>query len=545
MVAKRLPGTLRRKIRESSGIGIGKPSVCHALVVIFLEFFAWGLLTSPMLTVTHETFQEHTFLMNGLVMGVKGMLSFLSAPLLGALSDAWGRKSFLLISVFFTCLPIPLMSINSMWFFAIMSLSGIFAVTFSVVLAYVADVTIPEERSNAYGMVSATFAASLITSPAVGAYLAKEYNEVLVVALASAISVLDLFFILVAVPESLPEKVRTVSWGKPISWEKADPFAALRKIGQDHVVMLVCGTVFLSYLPEAGQYSSFFLYLKQILGFSSEDVAVFIAVVGILSVFAQSVLLSFLIRLLGNKKTILCGLVFQMMQLSWFAVARERWMIWCAGCLAALSSIIYPAISGLVSTNAEPDQQGVVQGIVTGVRGLCSGLGPAMFGFSFYLFHIDLKDENSLDVALPAQSYVLQSHNHLIPNKQAPNTASSGSRDDATNDNISSNNLEYTIPGPAFAIGAVLVVFSLFLATLIPENFSQSKINVGSPSLLPKASKCSRKTAKTSPTLSEDDDDDNNGYIIAGGTTQTTSELSVPLIKATNCDDPESLTHSA
>ena len=437
------------------------------------------------------------------------------------------------------------MSINAMWFFAIMSLSGIFAVTFSVVLAYVADVTIPEERSNAYGMVSATFAASLITSPAVGAYLAKEYNEVLVVALASAISVLDLFFILVAVPESLSEKVRTVSWGKPISWEKADPFAALRKIGQDHVVMLVCGTVFLSYLPEAGQYSSFFLYLKQIIGFSSEDVAVFIAVVGILSVFAQSVLLSFLIRLLGNKKTILCGLVFQMMQLSWFAVARERWMIWCAGCLAALSSIIYPAISGLVSANAEPDQQGVVQGIVTGVRGLCSGLGPAMFGFSFYLFHIDLKDENSLDVALPAQSYVLQNPN-FISNKPVPGIPSGENKNDASNDSNSSNNLDYTIPGPAFAIGAVLVVFSLFLATLIPENFEHSKISVGSPSLLPKGSKCSRKTAKTSPMLSEDDDDDdNNGYIIAGGTSQTTSELSVPLIKATSCDDPESLIHSA
>uniref|UniRef100_A0A3Q4BBU7 Major facilitator superfamily (MFS) profile domain-containing protein n=1 Tax=Mola mola TaxID=94237 RepID=A0A3Q4BBU7_MOLML len=92
--------------------GTGRPSVYHAVVVIFLEFFAWGLLTTPMLTVLHETFPQHTFLMNGLIQGVKGLLSFMSAPLIGALSDVWGRRSFLLVTVFFTCAPIPLMRLS-------------------------------------------------------------------------------------------------------------------------------------------------------------------------------------------------------------------------------------------------------------------------------------------------------------------------------------------------------------------------------------------------------------------------------------------------
>ncbi|XP_075241128.1 hippocampus abundant transcript 1 protein-like [Convolutriloba macropyga] len=539
MVAKRLPGTLRRKLRESSGMGIGKPSVSHALVVIFLEFFAWGLLTSPMLTLTIETFPQHSFLMNGIVLGIKGMLSFLSAPLLGALSDAWGRKSFLLISVFFTCMPIPLMMINSMWFFTVFALSGIFAVTFSVVLAYVADVTAPEERSLAYGMVAATFAASIIFSPAIGDRLAQEYNDVLVVALATAISALDLFFILVAVPESLTEKIRAVSWGKPISWEKADPFLALRRIGQDQVVMLVCGTVFLSYIPEAGEFSSLFLYLKQVIHFSRGEVIVFIAVVGILSVFAQSLFLSFLVKVLGNKKTILCGLVFQLMQLSWFAVARERWMIWCAGCLAAMSSIVYPAISGLVSTNAEPDQQGVVQGIVAGVRGLCSGLGPALFGFSFYLFDIQLKFDEQTDGGVPAAPPGAIKGQPADPKNPT---------DDATDD------VDYFIPGPAFAIGAILVIFSLFSATLIPENFSKTNKSSQSPSILPKT-KCSikNKTAKASPSLSDaEDEEETEGFLIGTKNVNNPSggvaELSVPLIKPASDDHHpmnDSLIHNA
>uniref|UniRef100_A0A3Q4G4C2 Major facilitator superfamily (MFS) profile domain-containing protein n=1 Tax=Neolamprologus brichardi TaxID=32507 RepID=A0A3Q4G4C2_NEOBR len=92
--------------------GRSRARVTHAVVVIFLEFFAWGLLTTPMLAVLHDMFPQHTFLMNGLVQGVKGFLSFLSAPLIGALSDIWGRKSFLLMTVFFTCAPIPFMKIS-------------------------------------------------------------------------------------------------------------------------------------------------------------------------------------------------------------------------------------------------------------------------------------------------------------------------------------------------------------------------------------------------------------------------------------------------
>ncbi len=141
------------------------------------------------------------------------------------------------------------------------SISGVFAVTFSVVFAYVADVTDESERSAAYGLVgflifvfriynsitrtpsyicfplqvSATFAASLVTSPALGAYLGRAYSETLVVAIATAVAILDVFFILVAVPESLPEKVRPSSWGAPISWEQADPFA----VSAYHVFLLV------------------------------------------------------------------------------------------------------------------------------------------------------------------------------------------------------------------------------------------------------------------------------------------------------------------
>ncbi|KAK3089806.1 hypothetical protein FSP39_006678 [Pinctada imbricata] len=449
VVGKIIWGPKKGHIKENGAqtSAVDQPSVYHALVIIFLEFFAWGLLTSPIIEVLNDTFPNHTFLLNGLIQGVKGMLSFLSAPLIGALSDVWGRKPFLLLTVSFTCLPIPLMIISPMWYFALLSLSGVFAVTFSVVFAYVADITTDEDRGQAYGLVSATFAASLVTSPALGFYLEKVYSSSFVVWLATAIALLDILFILVAVPESLPEKLRPASWGSQISWDKADPFGALRKIGHDKLILLLCITVFLSYLPEAGEYSCFFVYLRLIMHFTRGEVASYIALVGVLSVVAQTLILALLLKYLGHKGSIMYGLVFEIVQLACYGFGSQDWVIWMAGCIAAMSSVCYPAISSFVSSHASPDQQGVAQGVITGIRGLCNGLGPALFGFIFFLFHVDL-DVDTTD-----------------PDAMASHTNSSSSTYLMLQTAIRS-----VVPGPPFAFGAILVIMALLVAIFMPEN---------------------------------------------------------------------------
>lgn len=420
--------------------GIGKPSFVHALVVIFLEFFAWGLLTDRVINVLNETFPDSTFLANGLIQGLKGILSFLSAPLIGALSDIWGRKVFLLITVFFTCLPIPLIAINPMWYFAMISISGLFAVTFSVVFAYVADVTDESNRTTAYGLVSATFAASLITSPALGSYLTRYYSENLVIALATAIAIFDLFFILVAVPESLPDKVKEMN--KTITWENIDPFKSLKSIFSDRTIALLCVTVFLSYLPEAGQYSCFFVYLKLIVGFSPPEVAYFIAYIGILSCVAQAVLLVILIKWFGRKKSIIIGLGFQVVQLTLYGFAAQSWLIWFSGSLAAMSSIGYPAISAYISNQSHADQQGISQGMVTGIRGLCNGIGPALYGFVFWIFRINFNEEKT--------------------EEKSPHVTKSSVKETYASSHL--------LPGPPFLFGAVLALLAIFVTCLINEN---------------------------------------------------------------------------
>ncbi|CAB4061056.1 Hippocampus abundant transcript-like protein 1,Hippocampus abundant transcript 1 protein [Lepeophtheirus salmonis] len=290
--------------KKSSSGGFLRSGKAKKMEGVVTSSGVWEGFNLSRISLLNETFPEHTFLINGLIVGIKGLLSFLSAPLIGALSDIWGRKFFLLITVFFTCVPIPLMKINTWWYFAMISISGVFAVTFSVVFAYVADVTDEADRSSAYGLVSATFAASLVTSPALGAYLEQMYSEEVVIALATAVAILDVLFIMVAVPESLPDKCKPPA-SRGITLEQVDPFQALRKMSKDKTVLMICVTVFLSYLPEAGQYSCFFfVYLRLVMNFSKEEVALFIATIGILSVIAQTGLLTLLMRTLGNKHTI-------------------------------------------------------------------------------------------------------------------------------------------------------------------------------------------------------------------------------------------------
>ncbi|KAH9278736.1 Tetracycline resistance protein, class B [Echinococcus granulosus] len=476
------------------------PSVYHAAVVIFLEFFAFGLLTSPMISVLDEAFPKHTFLMNGLIQGVKGFLSFLSAPLIGALSDIFGRKPFLFLTVTFTCSPIPFIKLSHWWYFTMISISGIFSVTFSVILAFVSDVTTVENRTWAYGLVSATFAASLIISPSLGAFLEKAYSESFVITLASLIALSDVLFVLFCVPESLDSCANssggggygcgscascgavkrislaappspssqsvcvnsseqpTVERSWPITWDKVDPFGALRHISRGRLTLLVCLTTFLSYLPEAGEYSCFFVYLRLVIGFSEENVALFIAICGLFSCIAQTCGLGLLISCLGAKHAIIVGLAFEACQLAMFGFFSSAWILWLAGCVAGLGSITYPALSAFLSNHVKADQQGLTQGLLTGIRGLCGGLGPAVYGFIFFIFQVDLNyrpsNQSLLDGSLASgQNEVLSGENQTFQSQ------------------LQLLHRVWTfIPGPPFAFGAFLALSAILVAILIPDN---------------------------------------------------------------------------
>ncbi|EDX11255.1 GD14894 [Drosophila simulans] len=148
--------------------GIGKASVWHAVIVTFMHYFSWGLLTVPFIEKLSGSFGNRVLLVDGLVYGVRGILGFVTTPVMGAISDFRGRKVVMLLAVATTYAPIPFMMLKSWWFFAILTVSSICGSTYSASLAYVADTTSVENRSKGYGIIAASFGAGIAFSPSLG-----------------------------------------------------------------------------------------------------------------------------------------------------------------------------------------------------------------------------------------------------------------------------------------------------------------------------------------------------------------------------------------
>eukprot|EP00053_Salpingoeca_punica_P015488 m.142970 g.142970 ORF g.142970 m.142970 type:complete len:532 (-) comp16727_c0_seq1:420-2015(-) len=413
---------------------VGPGSVNHVTVVIFLEFFAWGLVTTILPGAVRSFFgPQQMWLVLGLTQGIKGLLSFCSAPLLGALSDLYGRRWFLLLTVACTCLPLPFLFISDLWWHVIVvAFSGAFAVTFSIVFAYVSDITTTAERSGAFGQVSATFAASLVISPALGSLLQELYGTALVYGLSCGVAMLDVLYIIAFVPESM-----TAGSYKPQNNGKsflgnANPFSSIRSAFSSTFMLQFSAIVFFSYLAEAGEYQCLMLYLENTLHFSKLELAAYIAVLGLLSIISQTYVLEVMSSRMQQKNIILLGLVFSTIQLALYGIVTEKWAIFIVTIVAALGSITYPALSSFISVTSSPEQQGVAQGMVTGIRSLCNGLGPAIFGLLFQLAEVPLDGDE-------------QPEEFESPERPA------------------------LFPGAPFLIGSGSVLLSLFIAFTLPD----------------------------------------------------------------------------
>ncbi|EDW95154.2 uncharacterized protein Dyak_GE19691 [Drosophila yakuba] len=453
--------------------GIGKASVWHAVIVTFMHYFSWGLLTVPFIEKLSLSFGNHVLLADGLVYGVRGILGFVTTPVMGAISDFRGRKVVMLLAVATTYAPIPFMMLKSWWFFAILTVSSICGNTYSASLAYVADVTSVEHRSKGYGIVAASFGAGIAFSPSLGNYLMKSFGSGSVILIATITGLINILFIIYAVPESLVLKEKKVmldeindnqgddknvdlhskekkeilngkqklndnvlankskynpsqnlvsnkEQNQEINKEEenvqndltemeksdngtlntSDLWEGLRKSRKDKNLLVIYLIAFLSIWPFAGVDSTAPVYLKTNMGFEYEEVSMMLGLLSVLAI-TSNLLLGYIMNIVGAKWSIRLGLLLLLSQLLFFVFGTHHWMYWLSSILAALATIIPTATNAVASIYANPENQGAVLGIISGIECLSEGVGPAFFGLLFFLSEDDSQKNLKVNSPIP------------------------------------------------------------------------------------------------------------------------------------------------
>lgn len=323
------------------------------------------------------------------------LMQFLFAPVQGALSDSFGRRTVVLISNFGVGLDYVFMALapSLPWLFVGRVVSGITAASISAAYAYVADVTPPDQRAARFGLLGAAFGAGFVLGPALGG-LAGSISPRLPFWIAAGLSLANAGYGLLVLPELLPRAART-----PFRWRRANPFAALMLV-RSHAALLGLAFVnFLGNLAHAVLPSIGVLYMLYRYGWSESVVGLTLAGVGISSIIVQGAVVGPVIKWVGERAALMLGVAFGVVGFVVFALAQSGEAFWLGIPLLALWGLESPASMALMSRLVGPSEQGQLQGANSSVTGIANLLGPAIFTQAFALAVGPWRDLNLPGVA--------------------------------------------------------------------------------------------------------------------------------------------------
>lgn len=308
----------------------------------------------------------------GILAAVYGIMQFFFAPLLGALSDQFGRRPVLLISLFGLAIDYLLFAFsNSLGFlFAARVIGGITAANFTVANAYIADITPPEKRAQSFGMLGAVFGLGFIFGPIIGGLLGDSDPRLpfFVAAGLSAVNWLYGFFIL---PESHKLENRS-----RFSWAKANPFSSLYALSS---LKTVGGLVWVSALSNLAAFilqTTWILYTTYRFNWTPKDNGIALFWVGVVSAVVQGGLIRVLLPKLGERRAILIGLLVGALSYIGYGLAQQGWVMYVIIVVTFLSPLAGPASQAIISRAISEKEQGAALGALGSVNSLMGVIAP-------------------------------------------------------------------------------------------------------------------------------------------------------------------------
>ncbi len=360
-------------------------AVAFIFVTILLDMMALGVVI-PVLPKLIESFVDNDTASAARIFGLFGtawaLMQFLFSPVIGGLSDRFGRRPVVLLSNFGLSADYVLMALapSLSWLFLGRLISGITSASISTSFAYIADVTPPEKRAAYFGKIGVAFGAGFILGPAVGGLLGG-MSPRLPFWVAAGLSLANALYGLFILPESLPSERRA-----PFRWKSANPIGMLPFLRANRILAGLQTANFFSQLAHVVLPSTFVLYATYRYGWDVRMVGITLAIVGLSSMVVQGVAIGPIVKRLGERKALLLGFVFGALGFFIYGVAPTG--LWfCAGIpVMALWGVSGAATQALMTQQVAADQQGQLQGATSSVQSISQMLGPFLFTLTFAFF---------------------------------------------------------------------------------------------------------------------------------------------------------------
>lgn len=382
-----------RTIIDTTETRAGKKALTFVLLTVMINSIGFGIV----IPVLPDLIRELTDIpenriaihMGGLTF-VFAVMQFIFMPIIGALSDHFGRRPIMLASLFGLGLDYFLMGFAPLLVFVYLGrmVSGALGATFSTANAYIADVTPPETRAQNFGLVGAAFGIGFMIGPAIGGilgdptkFLGDIANPRLPFIAAGVLSMANVVFGYFVLPETLKREDR-----REFSWARANAVGALRSLRK---ITGAQGLIFVLFILATAHtvYPTTYTLSTQVkLGWSSGDVGLSLLAFGIASIIVQGGLIRVIIPKIGLYWAGIIGIASAAIAYITMGSATAGWMIYAAGPFAAFAGLASPALTNMMSSRLSASEQGELQGAIGAAQGLALMLGPLLMSGSFFVF---------------------------------------------------------------------------------------------------------------------------------------------------------------
>ena len=364
----------------------GKYALAFIFITVTLNMIGFGVIMPVMpqliMDVTGEDL-SNAAQWGGYLSLVYALMQFIMMPIIGGLSDRFGRRPVLLLSMAAYAFDFLIMAVAPVIGVIVIArvLAGAFAATFSTANAYVADISPPEKRAANFGLMGAAFGLGFIIGPGIGGLVGDQFGPRAPFYFVAALGAVNFLFGLFVLPETLSAENR-----RRFDWKRANALGSFRQLGQYPIMLPIAGVFFLSQLAHWTYPSVWSYYAAEKFSWTPDLIGASLMFVGLSAAIVQGGLTRIIIPRIGERAAAIMAMSITAVAYVGFALANAGWMVYAIIAVSALGGLAQPALQGIMSRTMPADSQGELQGAIGAISSVSMILGPPLMTQIFAAF---------------------------------------------------------------------------------------------------------------------------------------------------------------